>query len=161
MGPANLLSIQRVSVQDFDEIPPETKLTICPLDCRAVRTPEAAAKHTILMYESFNLNAETREKFKFESALKCNVDLRITNLSKLLLNQISENKILDEAQEIINRQSTETEKSLPNKLELEIDNPRLKGSTQTNYHVSHVCKECESSKQHKTPPVLMEILYEG
>ena len=27
--------------------------------------------------------------------------------------------------------------------------------------MSHVCKECESSKEHETPPILMEIMYEG
>ena len=91
-------------VRELDKIAPETKLTICPLDCRAFLTPNAAAKHTILMYENFNLDSDTTEKIKFESPLKSKVDVRVTNLSKLLLNLMSETQILVEAQEIVNRQ---------------------------------------------------------
>ena len=148
-------------VQELDKLAPETKLTICPLDCRAFLTPNAAAKYTILMYENFNLDSDTTEKIKFESPLKSKVDVRVTNLSKLLLNLMSETQILVEAQEIVNRQRIEKQKSPVNKSQLEIANQKSNGNKKINFHVSHVCKECESSKEHETPPILMEIMYEG
>ena len=70
------------------------KVTPCPLCCRAFLTSLAAAKHVLLCHDNFRLDEDQMEKPKYETLLKSRVNVRVTNLSKLLLNQLSPNEIL-------------------------------------------------------------------
>ena len=66
---------------------------------------------------------------KYDTLLKLRVDIRVTNLSKLLLNQLSPDEILHEAKTIICRQGTD------DRMVTTIVNDSLENSKH-NYHVS-------------------------
>ena len=109
-------------------------LTPCPLCCRAFLNRESECKHVIICHENYN---ENREKPKFLSNLKSAVAVRVTNLSELLLNQISKSAVVERATEIVNRESNNQDKAKDN---------RESENQEPNYHVSEFC-----------PPILAEI----
>ena len=53
------------------------------------------------------LEDDHQEKIKYDTPLKSRVNVRVTNLSKLLLKQLSPDAILLEAKIIISRQETD------------------------------------------------------
>ena len=69
------------------------------------------------------------KKPKYDNLLKSWVDVRVTNLSKLLLKQLSPDEILHEAKRIICRQETD------DRMVTTIVNDSLINS-EPNYHVS-------------------------
>ena len=68
--------------------------------CRAFRSKLSTCKHVILCHENYK---ENRQKEKFQSNLKSAVDVRVTSLSKLLLNELSPLQIIKQATEIVRR----------------------------------------------------------
>ena len=86
---------------------PETMVTPRPLCCRAFLTSLATAKHVLLCHENFRLDKEQMEKPKYATLLNSRVNVRVTNLSKLPLNHLSSNEILQQAEVIVSRQETD------------------------------------------------------
>ena len=127
------------------------KIVPCPLCCRAFRSKESACKHVIICHENYN---KQTQKQKFLRNLKSAVNVRVTNLSQLLLNQLSTEEIIKRAKEIVTRIPKE-----------EVDNTCRKSpdveKVEPNYHVSQFCKVCQASKEDATPPILTEILFEN
>ena len=68
--------------------------------CREFRSKLGACKHLIVCHENYK---ENRQKEKFQSNLKSAVDVRVTSLSKLLLNKLSPLEIIKQATEIVVR----------------------------------------------------------
>ena len=137
-------------LQDLSNLKPDTNLTLCPLCCRAFLSKVSACKHVILCHENYG---EEREKLKFLSNLKSAVDVRVTNLSQLLLNQLTTTQIIQKANEIVIRQPINPEYEPQKVLEMKQD--------ETNYHVSQFCSVCLDSEEAVTPPILAEILFEN
>ena len=63
--------------------------------------------------------------------MKSAIDVRVTNLSELLLNQIRKSAVVERATEIVNRESNNQDKAKDNR---ESENQEL------NYHVSEFCQ---------------------
>ena len=98
--PVKQVELLHHEVQDLSKLHPDTNLTPCPLCCRAFRSKLGACKHVILCHENYK---ENRQKEKFQSNLKSAVDVRVTSLSKLLLNKLSPLEIIKQATEIVVR----------------------------------------------------------
>ena len=120
-----------------------------PLCCRAFLSKESACKNVIICHENYG---EGIEKQKFLSKLKSAVDVRVTNLNQVLLNELTEAEIVEKANEIIKRTPTspENERKIP-----EIE------QVEANHHVSQFCNVCLISKEAITPPILAEILFQN
>ena len=99
--PVKQVELSHQEIQDLSKIHPDTELTPCPLCCRAFRSKLSACKHVILCHENYKKN---RQKEKFHSILKSAIDVRVTSLSKLLLNKLSPVQIIKQATEIVGRE---------------------------------------------------------
>ena len=133
---------------------PQTNVTPCPLCCCAFLTSLAASKYVLLCRENFRLYDDQIEKPKYDTFLKSQVNVRVTNLSNLLLKKLSPNHLLDDAKIIDCRQETD------DRLTTTVVNDYC-GSGKPNYHVSETCEHCINSTLEPTPPILMEILFEN
>ena len=89
--PVKQVELLHQEVQDLSKLHPETELTPCPLCCRAFRSKLSACKHVILAHENYK---ENKQKENFHSILKSAINVRITSLSKLLLNELSPLQII-------------------------------------------------------------------
>ena len=83
------------------------------------------------------------EKPKYDTLLKSRENVRVTNLSKLLLRHLSPDEILHEAKIIIRRQETD------DRMVTKIVNDSLENS-KPNYHVSGTCEHCIDSPNEPT-----------
>ena len=155
LGPVDKTETFEKEIKNLEHInSTKTTLTPCPLCCRAFLTSLAAAKHVLLCHKNFMLEDDHQEKTKYDTPLKSRVNVRVTNLSKLLLKQLSPDAILLEAKIIISRQETDY------RTETTIVNDSLE-NRKPNYHVSGTCEHCINSPNDPTPPILMEILFEN
>ena len=137
-------------VQDLSKVKDDIMLTPCSLCCRAFLNKESACKHVIICHENYN---ENNQKPKYSTNLKSALDVRVTNLSELLLNQFTKSVVVVRATQILNRELDKQHESKDNISESDNQNP--------NYHVSEFCKICLASPEDETSPILAEILFEG
>ena len=114
----------------------QTNVTPCPFCCRVFLTSLAAAKHVLLCHKNFRLDDDQIEKY--DTFLKSQVNVRVTNLSNLLLKKLSPNQLLDEAKIIVDRQETDDQ------LTTTVVNHSF-GSGKPNYNVSETCEHCINS----------------
>ena len=101
--PIGKVEIFHKEIQDLSKVESEKELIPCPLCCRAFLSKESACKHVIICHENYG---EGIEKQKFLSNLKSAVDVRVTNLSQLLLNELTEAEVVEKANEIVKRTPT-------------------------------------------------------
>ena len=149
--PLGKIECEENEIQDLRQVKLNTKLTLCPLCCRAFLTTESACKHVILCHENYNV--EENQKDMFQTPLKSAINVRVTNLSKLLVNELSKTMIRERADEIVTRQEQQN-------LGGQTENIRDL-NLEPNYHVSKFCEVCKSSVENETPPILAEILFEN
>ena len=76
---------------------------MCPLCCRAFQTPQSAAKHVFHNHENFKTTDEEKKKFKYETLLKKEVYVPVTNLSRILTDEVTQSEIMEAAREIVGR----------------------------------------------------------
>jgi len=138
IGPISQIECLEVEVQNLEHLDKRTKLTLCPLCCRAFRTPQAAAKHVFLWHENFKTANEQKSKLKFQTNLKKQVDVRVTNLSRLLINEVTPSEIMEAVKEIVARRDDNS--ALPQK-----KLSKLEEQSRSNFHVSEACKHCVNS----------------
>ena len=86
------------------------------------------------------------------SNLKSAVDVRVTNLSELLLNQISKSAVVERATEIVNSESNNQD---------EVKDNRESENQEPNYHVSEFCQICQGFPEDETSPIWTKILFVG
>ena len=113
--------------------------------CRAFQTRQAAAKHVFLWHENFKATDEENKRLKYETLLKKEVDVRVTNLSRLLTNEVTPSKIMEAAKEFV-RKRVKGSASPQTKL------IKVEQETKPNFHVSEVCEHCVPSEENFTAP---------